>query len=306
MVPRNDTPVSGFCLLGFSEDPELQRILFGLFLSMLLITVFGNLLIILATISDSQLHFFLSNLSFVNICFVCTTVRKMLVNVQTQSKVISYTGCITQMYFLTLFARLDIFLLTMMAYDCFVAICHLLQYTVIMNPRVCRLLVLLSWILCVLNSLLQSLMVFPLTFCAELEIPHFFCEINQVVHLACSDPFFNGVIFLASVVLGGGTLTGILYSYSRIVYSIRAISSDQGKNKAFSSCASYLSVVSLYFTCLGVYLGSAATHNSHSSATASVMYTVVTPMLNPCMYSLRNNDIKRALRSFHVKGIIKA
>ncbi|XP_069320909.1 olfactory receptor 7A10-like [Eulemur rufifrons] len=312
MVPRNDTPISEFFLLGFSEDPELQRILCGLFLSMLLITVLGNLIMILATISYSHLHspvyFFLSNLSFVDICFVSTTVPKMLVNVQTQSKVISYTGCITQMYFFTLFAGLDIFTLTMMAYDRFGAICHPLQCTVIMNPRLCGLLVLVSWILSVLNSLLQSLMVLPLPFCAELEIPHFFCELNQVVHLACSDPFFNDmVMYLASVVLGGGTLTGILYSYSRIVSSTRAISSAQGKYKAFSTCASHLSVVSLFYcTSLGVYLGSAATHNSHSRATASVMYTVVTPMLNPFIYSLRNNDIKRALRRFLVRGISKA
>nr|XP_012646004.2 LOW QUALITY PROTEIN: olfactory receptor 7A17-like [Microcebus murinus] len=308
MEPENDTRISEFLLLGFSVEPELQPVLFGLFLpvhvSMYLTTVLGNLLIILATISDSHLHtpmyFFLSNLSFVDICFTSTTVPKMLVNVQSQSKAISYAGCITQMYFFILFTGLDSFLLTVMAYDRFVAICHPLHYTVIMNPRLCGLLILVSWIMSVLNSLLQSLMVLPLSFCTELEIPHFFCELNQVIHLACSDTFLiDMVMYFSAILLGGGSLAGILYSYSKIVSSIRAISSAKGKSKAFSTCASHLSAVSLFYcTGLGVYLSSAATHNSHSSTTASAMYTVVTPMLNPFIYSLRNKDIKRALKQF--------
>ncbi|XP_003796546.1 olfactory receptor 7A17-like [Otolemur garnettii] len=304
MDPINDTQISEFLLLGFSEEAEFQIFLFGLFLSIYVITVLGNLLIILATISDSHLHtpmyFFLSNLSFVDICFVSTTVPKMLVNMQTQSKVISYAGCITQMYFLILFAALDIFLLTMMAYDRFVAICHPLQYTIIMNPRLCALLVLVSWFINVLHALLESLLVLSLSFCKCLKIPHFFCELDQIIHLACSKTFINHmVMYFVAVVLGGGTFAGILYSYSKIVSSIRAISSAQGKYKAFSTCASHLAVVSLFYcTSLGVYLSSAATHNSHSSAIASVMYTVVTPMLNPFIYSLRNKEIKRALKQF--------
>ncbi|XP_052498675.1 olfactory receptor 7A17-like [Budorcas taxicolor] len=183
---------------------------------MYLITVFGNLLIILAVISDAHLHtpmyFFLTNLSFVDICFTSTTIPKMLRNVQTQSKVITYEACITQIYFFLLSAVLDIFLLTVMAYDRFVAICHPLHYMVIMNPRLCFLLVLVSWTI----------------------------------------------------------------------------------------------IVSLFFcTSLGVYLSSAATHSSHSSATASVMYTVVTPMLNPFIYSLRNKDLKGALKRFFVMASLK-
>ncbi|XP_062965065.1 olfactory receptor 7A10-like isoform X2 [Cynocephalus volans] len=304
MQSWNDTRILDFLLLGLSEEPGLQPLLFGLFLSMYLVTVLGNLLIILATISDSHLHtpmyFFLSNLSFVDICFTSTTIPKMLLNIQTHSKVITYAGCITQIYFFILFGVLDNFFLTVMAYDRFVAICHPLHYTVIMNPRVCGLLVMVSWIVSALNSLFQSLMVLLLSFCTDLEIPHFFCEINQVVHLACSDTFLNDmVIYAATVLLFCGPLTGILYSYSKIVSSICGISTAQGKYKAFSTCASHLSVVSLFYgTGGGVYLSSAATHNSHSCATASVMYTVVTPMLNPFIYSLRNKDIKRALRSF--------
>ncbi|XP_047387289.1 olfactory receptor 7A17-like [Sciurus carolinensis] len=302
MEQGNKTEVSEFLLLGFSEDPELQPLIFGLFLSTYLVTVLGNLLIILATISDSHLHkpmyFFLSNLSFVDTCFTSTSIPKMLLNIQTKSKAITYTGCITQMCFFMVFIELDNFLLTVMAYDRYVAICHPLHYTAIMNSQLCGLLVLVSWILSLLHALLESLMVLQLSFCTNLEIPHFFCELNQVGQLACSDTFLNDmVMYIASVLLAGGSIAGILYSYSKIVSSICKISSTQGKYKAFSTCASHLSVVSLFYcTGLGVYLSSGATHSSHSSATASVMYTVVTPMLIPFIYSLRNKDVKRALR----------
>ncbi|VFV30436.1 olfactory receptor 7a17-like [Lynx pardinus] len=311
MEPRNDTRLLEFLLLGFSEGPELQSLVFGLFLSMYLITVFGNLLIILVVSSDSHLHtpmyFFLANLSFVDICFTSTTLPKMLLNIQTQSKIITYEDCITQMNFFLIFSVLDIYLLAVMAYDRFVAICHPLQYTVIMNPWLCGLLVLVSWITSVLHSLLQTSMVLQLSFCTEVEIPHFLCELNQLIQLACSDTFLNNVVmYLAAVLLAGGPLVGILYSYSKIVSSICGISSAQGKYKAFSTCASHLLVVSLFFcTSLGVYLSSAATQSSHSSATASVMYTVVTPMLNPFIYSLRNKDIKGALRRFSAMAIRK-
>nr|XP_012420692.1 PREDICTED: olfactory receptor-like protein OLF4 [Odobenus rosmarus divergens] len=294
MESDNDTQISEFLLLGLSEDPELQPLIFGLFFSMYLITVLGNLLIILAVSSDSHLHtpmyFFLASLSFADICFTSTTVPKMLWNIQTQSQVITYAGCITQMYFFLIFGGWDDFLLTVMAYDRFVAICHPLHYTVIMNPWLCGLLVLVSWIISVLNSLLQSLMVLRLSFRTEVEIPHFFCEFNQVVGQACSDMFLNNmVMYFATVLLGLAPLPGILYSYSKIVSSIHQISSIQGKYKAFSTCASHLSVVSLFYcTILGVYLSSVAPQSSHSRAVASVMYTVVTPMLNPFIYSLRN------------------
>ncbi|XP_021538885.1 olfactory receptor-like protein OLF4 [Neomonachus schauinslandi] len=305
MEPGNETQISKFHLLGLSEDPEQQPSIFGLFLSMYLITVFGNLLIILAVSSDSHLHtpmyFFLTNLSFVDICFTSTIIPKMLWNIQTQSKVITYEGCITQIYFLILFAVSEIFLLSVMAYDRFVAVCHPLHYTVIMNPRLCGLLVLVSWIMSILNSLLHSLMMLRFSFCTHFQISHFFCELNQMIQLACSDTFLNNlVMYFAAVLLCGGPFAGILYSYSKIVSAICRISSAQGKYKAFSTCASHLSVVSLFYcTLLGVYLSSAAPQISHSSAVVSVMYTVVTPMLNPLIYSLRNKDIKRAL-----KGII--
>ncbi|XP_004615025.2 olfactory receptor 7A17-like [Sorex araneus] len=311
METGNQTGISDFLLLGISQEPELQPLIFGIFLSMYLITVLGNLLIILAVSSDPHLrtpmYFFLSNLSFVDICFTSTTVPKMLQNIQTHSKAISYEGCITQMYFFLLFAVLDIFLLTVMAYDRYVAICHPLHYTVIMNPRLCGLLLLGSWAMSTLNSLLENLLILRLSFCEDLEISHFFCDFNKVLQLACSDTFLNDVVkYSVVVVMGGGPFIGILYSYSKIVSSIRAISSAQGKYKAFSTCASHLSVVSLFFcTSIGVYLSSAMTQSSQSNAIASVMYTVVTPMLNPFIYSLRNKDIKRALKNVIGMAVLK-
>ncbi|XP_069915427.1 olfactory receptor 7A10-like [Oryctolagus cuniculus] len=302
MQPGNDTRSLEFLLLGFSEDPALLPLICGLFLSMYLVTVAGNLLIVLAILSDPHLHtpmyFFLSNLSLVDVCFTSTTVPKMLVNIQTQSQAISYAGCITQMFFFLLFVELDNFLLAVMAYDRFMAICQPLHYAVTMNPQLCVQLVLVCWVISVLHALLHSLLVLRLSFCTHLEIPHFFCELNQVIHSACSDTFLNDLIlYFVSMLLGGGPLAGILYSYSKIVSSIRAISSAQGKHKAFSTCASHLSVVSLFYgTGIGVYLSSAVTQNPHTTSMASVMYTVVTPMLNPFIYSLRNEDIKRALK----------
>ncbi|XP_004615132.1 olfactory receptor 7A10-like [Sorex araneus] len=302
MEPENFTEITEFLLVGFSNAHEPQSLIFGLFLSMYLITVLGNLLIILAVSSDPHLHtpmyFFLSNLSFVDICFTSTTIPKMLVNIQTHSKAITYSGCLTQMYFFMIFIALDDFLLTVMAYDRFVAICQPLHYTVIMNSRFCGLLVLGCWVTGALHSLLETLMVFRLSFCRNVEIPHFFCELNQMVQGACSDTFLNNlVMYFEVVILGGSTLAGIFYSYSKIVATVQGMASAQGKHKAFSTCVSHLSVVSLFYcTALGVYLSSAGTHSSPSSIVASVMYTVVTPMLNPFIYSLRNKDIKQALK----------
>uniref|UniRef100_G3TY51 Olfactory receptor n=2 Tax=Loxodonta africana TaxID=9785 RepID=G3TY51_LOXAF len=302
MKSANHTAVSGFLLLGLSEDLEVQPLLFGLFLSMYLVTVLGNLLIILAVISDSHLHtpmyFFLSNLSFVNISFTSTTVPKMLVNIQTENRAISYTGCLTQVYFFLVFICMDNLLLTVMAYDRFVAICHPLYYTVIMNPRLCGLLILLSFFISIMNALLQSLMVLHLSFCTDLEIPHFFCELAQILKLACSDTLINNIlVYLVTSLLGVVPLSGIIFSYIRIFSSILRIPSTGGRYKAFSTCGSHLSVVSLFYgTCAGVYLSSAATLSSRRRAVASVMYTVVTPMMNPFIYSLRNRDMKGALR----------
>ncbi|NP_775457.2 olfactory receptor 1082 [Rattus norvegicus] len=292
---------SSFFLLGFTENPQLHFLIFALFLSMYLVTVLGNLLIIMAIITQSHLHtpmyFFLANLSFVDICFTSTTIPKMLVNIYTQSKTITYEDCISQMCVFLVFAELDNFLLAVMAYDRYVAICHPLCYTVIVNHRLCILLLLLSWVISIFHAFIQSLIVLQLTFCGDVKIPHFFCELNQLSQLTCSDNFPSHLIMnLVPVMLAAISFSGILYSYFKIVSSIHSISTVQGKYKAFSTCASHLSIVSLFYsTGLGVYVSSAVVQSSHSAASASVMYTVVTPMLNPFIYSLRNKDVKRAL-----------
>ncbi|XP_006877881.1 PREDICTED: olfactory receptor 7E24-like [Chrysochloris asiatica] len=302
MEPQNLTDVSEFLLLGLSDDPELQPFLFGLFLSIYLITVSGNLFIILAVSSDHHLHtpmyFFLSNLSLADFGFISTTVPKMLVNIQTQSKSITYAGCLTQLSFFSLFACLDNVLLTVMAYDRFVAICHPLHYTVIMNPHLCGLLVLISFFISLLNLLLHCLMVSQLTFCTDVEIPNFFCDPPQLFNLACSDTSISTIlVYCIGAIFGGIPVSGILFSYTRIVSSILRISSSDGKFKAFSTCGSHLLVVFLFYgTGLGVYLSSVVTSSDRKGAVASVMYTIVTPMLNPFIYSLRNRDIKKVLQ----------
>ncbi|XP_072455512.1 olfactory receptor 7A10-like [Notamacropus eugenii] len=302
MGPENQTYVSEFLLLRLSEKAEHQLPLFGLFLGIYMVTVVGNVIIMLAIGSDSHLHtpmyFFLGNLSFVDLCLVSTTVPKMLLNILTNSKIISYAGCLTQMYFFMAFGLLDNFLLSVMAYDRFVAICHPLHYVTIMNPWICGLLVLISWTISLLNSTLHTLLVTRLSFCSKHEVPHFFCDMNKIIKLSCSDTLINDItMYFAAGLLCILPLTGILFSYGQICSSLLRIPSARGKYKAFSTCGSHLSVVSLFYgTAFGVYLSSSATHSSWKTSVASVMYSVVTPMLNPFIYSMRNKDIKDAMR----------
>ncbi|XP_007956595.2 olfactory receptor 7D4-like [Orycteropus afer afer] len=311
MEPGNQTSTSEFFLLGFSQDSEHQPILFGIFLSMFVVTVLGNLLIILAIISDSHLHtpmyFFLSNLSLADICFTSTTIPKMLVNIQTKSKSITYAGCITQMYFFMVFGGMDTFLLTVMAYDRFIAICHPLHYPVIMNSHFCGLLVLVSWFISLMCSLIQSLLILRLSFCTNWIIQHFYCELAQALMIACSNTLINYILlYMVTGLLGIVPFSGIFFSYTRIVSSILRIPSVDGKYKAFSTCGSHLSVVSLFYgTGIGVYISSGASHFSWKGMITSVMYTLVTPMLNPFIYSLRNRDIKRALQKLYLLPVFK-
>ncbi|XP_062967297.1 olfactory receptor 7G2-like [Cynocephalus volans] len=302
METRNQTAVPEFLLMEVTEDPELQPLLFSLFLSMYLVTVLGNLLIILAVLCNAQLHtpmyFFLSNLSFTDICLSTTTIPKILLNIQAQSQSITYIGCLTQTCFILAFASLESFLLAAMAYDRYVAICHPLRYTVIMNPHLCGLLILLSLFICILDSLLHSLMLLQLSFCTDVEIPLFFCEVVQVIKLACSDTLINNIlIYSAMSIFGGIPLSGVIFSYAQIVSSVFKMPSSGRKYKAFSTCGSHLSVVSLFYgTGLGVYISSAHSDSSRKTAVASTIYTVVTPIMNPFIYSLRNRDMKDALR----------
>ncbi|XP_037000262.2 olfactory receptor 1G1-like [Artibeus jamaicensis] len=299
---ENLTSISEFLLLGLSEQPEQQEVLFGLFLSMYLIAVAGNLLIILAIITDTQLHtpmyFFLANLSLSDTGLVSTAVPKMLANIWIQNQLISYAECLSQLYFFILFGTLEAFLLAVMAYDRYVAICHPLHYTMVMSPGLCVLLVSASWITSAFYSLLHTLLMNSLSFCKEHKIPHFFCDINPLLRLSCTDPFINEMVIFS---IGG--LTGLvcvlclIISYAYVFSTIWKIPSTQGKRKALSTCSSHLSVVSLYFgTASSVYFSPPSTRSAPKGAVASVMYAAVTPMLNPFIYSLRNRDIKSSLR----------
>ncbi|XP_076714964.2 olfactory receptor 7G2-like [Callospermophilus lateralis] len=301
MGARNETDVSHFLLLGLTEDPALQPLLFSLFLSIYLVTVLGNLIIILAISCDSHLHtpmyFFLSNLSLADICLSTSTIPKMLVSIQAQQHSITYAGCLSQACFVLDFAGLENCLLAAMAYDRYVAICHPLSYTVIMNARLCGLLIVFSLVISLVNALLLSLMVLRLSFCTDLEIPHFFCELAQVIELACSDTLVNNLlVYVAAVLFGGIPLSGIIFSYIQIISSVLKIPSVRGRYKAFSTCGSHLFVVSLFYgTGLGVYISSAVTDSPRKTAVASVMYSVVPQMLNPFIYSLRNRTMEEAL-----------
>ncbi|XP_045709530.1 putative gustatory receptor clone PTE01 [Phyllostomus hastatus] len=294
--------------MSLSDDPELQSLLFGLFLSMYLVTVLGNLLIILAVSSDSHLHtpmyFFLSNLSLADIGFTSTTIPKMIVDLQTHSRVIAYGDCLTQMSFFMLFGCLDSLLLTVMAYDWFVAICHPLHYLVIMNQRLCGLLVLVSFFMSLLVSQMHNSVVLQLTYFKDVKISHFFCDPSQLLNLACSDTFTNNIVmYFVGAISGFLPISGIFFSYYKIVSSILRVPSSGRKYKAFSTCGSHLSVVCLFYgTGLGVYLSSTVSLSPRKCAGASVVYTVVTPMLNPFIYSLRNRDIKRAMQKLLSKN----
>ncbi|XP_017653675.1 olfactory receptor 7E24-like isoform X1 [Nannospalax galili] len=302
---QNLTLVSEFYLMGFSEDLELQPFLFGLFLSMYLVSVLGNLLIILAVSSDSHLHtpmyFFLSNLSLADMGLISTTVPNLIVSIQIHSRVISYVGCLTQMSLFLSFGCMDAMLLTVMAYDRFVAICHPLNYHVIMNPRLCVTLLLVSFFFSFVETQLHLLVALQMTNFKDAEIANFFCDPFQILNLSCYGTFTKSIVqYLVSIVYGMFPISGILFSYYKIMSSILNMPSSGGRSKAFSTCGSHLSVVFLFWgTGIGVYIGSLLSDSSRNSAVSSFMYSVVTPMLNPFIYSLRNRDIKSALRMFY-------
>ncbi|XP_036894524.1 olfactory receptor 1J4-like [Sturnira hondurensis] len=302
MRPENQSSASEFFLLGLPIPPGQQGLFFALFLGMYLATVLGNLLIILLIRLDSRLHtpmyFFLSHLAFSDISLSSVTVPKMLMNMQTQEQSIPYVDCISQLYFFILFATLDNFLLAVMAYDRYVAICHPLHYTTIMREGLCALLVAGSWIISCGTALLHTILLVQLSFCANNVINHFFCDLTVLLKLSCSDISLNELVtFSEGGMLSSLPLAIVLGSYIRIGTIILKAPSTKRLLKAFSTCGSHLLVVSLFYgTLVGVYLLSSSWDSK--DIIASVMYTVVTPMLNPFIYSLRNRDIKQALEMF--------
>ncbi|XP_058380746.1 olfactory receptor 1J4-like [Diceros bicornis minor] len=312
MRGKNQSSVSQFLLLGLPTQPEHQGMFFALFLGMYLTTVLGNLLIILLIRLDSRLHtpmyFFLSHLAFSDVSFSSVTVPKMLMNMQTQHLLISYVGCISQVYFFILFVCLDNFLLAVMAYDRYVAICHPLHYTTIMRKELCILLVAGSWFFSCAHALLHTLLLSCLSFCADNAIPHFFCDLTALLKLTCSDTSFNElVIFTEGGVFAFLTLSAILGSYIRIGVTILRVPSIKRICKALSTCGSHIFVVFLYYGTLAmIYFFPSSNNSKVKDIIASVMHTVVTPMLNPFIYSLRNRDMKLALGILYKRGIIFA
>ncbi|XP_007934931.1 olfactory receptor 1J1 [Orycteropus afer afer] len=302
MKRENQSTVSEFLLLGLPIRPEQQGMFFTLFLGMYLTTVLGNLLIILLIRLDPRLHtpmyFFLSHLAFTDISFSSVTVPKMLTSVQTQHLSISYKGCISQTYFFIFFADLDSFLITSMAYDRYVAICHPLHYTTIMSQILCVVLVAGSWVTACACALLHTLLPARLSFCADDTIPHFFCDLAALLKLSCSDTTINQLVILtAGLTAIMFPFICILVSYVHIGANILRVPSTKGICKALSTCGSHLSVVTLYYgAIIGLYFLPSSSNTNDKNMIASLMYTVVTPLLNPFIYTLRNKDMQSALR----------
>ncbi|XP_012576823.1 PREDICTED: olfactory receptor 1J4-like [Condylura cristata] len=309
---KNQSSVSEFLLLGLPILPKQRGVFFALFLGMYLTTVLGNLLIILLIRLDSRLHtpmyFFLSHLAFTDVSFSSVTVPKLLVSMSTQDQSIPYAGCISQMYFFIFFTDLDSFLLTSMAYDRYVAICHPLHYTTIMSEGLCASLVAASWVLSCASALSHTLLLAQLTFCADNTIPHFFCDLGALLKLSCSDISLNElVIFTVGVAVITLPLMCILVSYVRIGFTILRVPSTKGICKALSTCGSHLAVVSLYYgAIMGLYFFPSSSTSSDKDVIISVMYTVVTPLLNPFIYSLRNRDMKGALEKLFNRAIVSS
>ena len=291
--------VSEFILLGLSSRPEDQKPLFILFLIMYLVTITGNVLIILAISSDPQLHtpmyVFLSVLSFTDIWYTTTIVPRMLVDFLSE-KTISYAGCLTQMYFIYALANTDNCLLAAMAYDRYVAICDPFHYVTIMSHRRCVLLLAFSCSLPHLHSLLHILLLNQLTFCDSNVVHHFLCDINPLLKLSCSSIFVNDLtIKTEGLVFGATPFLCIVFSYVRILIAVLRIPSAAGKRKAFSTSGSNFTVVILFYgSIFYVYLQPLSSYNVQDRV-ATLVYTVLTSMLNPFIYSLRNKDMKRGL-----------
>ncbi|XP_049639000.1 olfactory receptor 8S1-like [Suncus etruscus] len=297
---KNFTFFNEFILLGLSADPQIQTMLFVLFLGIYLLALIGNLVIILVIRGDSHLHtpmyFFLGHLSFLDICFASVTMPKMLQNFLSQKKTISVWGCFAQSFFFLLSGCAEASLLSAMAYDRYAAICHPLLYTMIMNRPLCTTMVGVAWLLGFLNSLVNNIFIYKLHFCGPSIIHHFSCELPSLFPLSCTDPTANKLLLAgSSAFLGLLTLPLILFSYSRIISAILTLRSSGGQGKAFSTCSSHLTVVLLFYgTALFRYISPAS--GSVWERVVSIQYSVITSLLNPLIYSLKNQEVKAALQ----------
>ncbi|XP_024079034.2 olfactory receptor 5V1-like [Terrapene carolina triunguis] len=298
---KNQTTVTKFILLGLSSDPQMQIFLFLVFLVIYLITLGGNIVIMLVIRTDSHLHtpmyFFLFHLSFVDICYSSVTVPNMLINLLAEHKTISFNGCITQMFFIILSAGAEGFILSATAYDRYAAICDPLRYMERMSKGICVLLVSGTWTTGFFCALLNTVFTLKLHFCGYNQIHHFSCELPPLLHLSCTETFTNQVVLLTSIALfGSSSFLLTLISYIHIISTILKIRSAEGRRKAFSTCSSHLIVVGLlYLTAFFQYTKPSSVSSVALDEIFSVQYSILTPMLNPIIYSLKNKEVKTAV-----------
>ncbi|KAM5191672.1 olfactory receptor 11G2-like [Mantella aurantiaca] len=299
----NHSSVTEFILLGFSLSQDKCVYLFTIFLVIYLLTLMANVMIIILVYNDLHLHspmyILLSNFSFLEICYTAVTVPKMLSDLIGEIKSISVTGCITQYHFFSLCAATEHFLLVIMAYDRYVAICHPLHYGGIMSNIFCMKLILSCWLISAVSLTIPALSVSKLYFCGPNIIDHFFCEFNPLLKLSCTDIYVAQFIFnCLSWIIILGCLLCISVSYINIIVAIINIPSIYGKRKAFSTCASHLLVVGLFYgTVIFIYLRPTVDSPFHQSKVVSVFYILVTPMLNPVIYSFKNESLRKAAAS---------
>ncbi|XP_051495639.1 olfactory receptor 10A4-like [Apus apus] len=309
MTSWNCTLVTYFQFLPFSSIPEVQDSLFCLVLFMYLSTLVGNFLIIMITMVDatfcSPMYFFLKNLSFLEIGYTTSTIPKMLVNFLTKRKGISFLGCATQMYMFTLFGITECCLLAAMAYDRYVAICHPLHYTTMMSWNKCFLLAVLSWLTGFLVALGQTTFIFTLPYCGPNKINHFFCDLPPLLKLACVDTYNNEItIYIVAVLFIMAPFLLIVVSYVKILHTIFQMPSAGDKRKTFSTCSSHLVVVTLFYgSGIVTYLRPKTPYSSSRNKLLSLFYTLMSPTMNPLIYSLRNKEVKQALKRLIAKKI---
>ncbi|XP_030189422.1 olfactory receptor 5AN1 [Lynx canadensis] len=303
----NITEVTYFILLGFSDFPRILAVLFVVFLLIYIMTLTWNLCLIILIRMDSHLHtpmyFFLSNLSFMDICYVTSTAPKMLSSFFQKQQTITFVGCTVQYFVFSIMGLSESCLMTAMAYDRYAAICNPLLYSSVMSPTLCIWMVLGSYLAGLSGSVSQLCAILQLHFCGPNVINHFFCDMPQLLVLSCTDTFFVQLLTaILTVIFGIINAFIIMISYGYIVISIMKITSAKGRSKAFNTCASHLTAVSLFYTSgMFVYLSSSSGGSSSFDRFASVFYTVVIPMLNPLIYSLRNKEIKDALKRIQKK-----
>uniref|UniRef100_A0A8D2DL06 Olfactory receptor n=1 Tax=Sciurus vulgaris TaxID=55149 RepID=A0A8D2DL06_SCIVU len=310
MRRQNQSSVIEFILLGFSNFPELQEQIFGVFLVIYLVTLMGNALIIAAILLDQTLHFpmylFLQNLSVVEVGFSAAIMPEMLVVLTTERTTISFVGCFAQMYFILLFGGTECFLLGAMAYDRFAAICHPLTYPMIMSKSVFVKLVMFSWVSGIMVATVQTTWVFSFPFCGPNEVNHLFCETPPVLELVCADTFlFEIYAFTGTILIVLVPFLLILLSYLRILFAILKMPSTTGRQKAFSTCASHVTSVTLFYgTASLTYLQPKSSYSPATKKLMSLAYTLLTPLLNPLIYSLRNNEMKRTLVKLWRRAVV--